>query len=175
MTRLALLSLIPFLLALLTFSSPTALQHALEYDGSIEINDSWGLDTDPIQLESIEVSPDPPKPGKDLTVKVKAIVSETIEVSAKYEGAYADVTVKLGLIKLLQKQFDVCDEARRANASVQCPVQPGSYAVEHTVALPKEIPKAKFMVSVRGFTANEDDMLCLDLKVDFLPKFPRMW
>jgi hypothetical protein len=27
------------------------------------------------------------------------------------EGAYADVTVKLGLIKLLQKRFDVCEEA----------------------------------------------------------------
>lgn len=26
-------------------------------------------------------------------------------------GAYADVTVKLGLIKLLQKRFDVCEEA----------------------------------------------------------------
>lgn len=27
------------------------------------------------------------------------------------EGAYADVTVKLGLVKLLQKRFDVCEEA----------------------------------------------------------------
>lgn len=27
------------------------------------------------------------------------------------EGAYADVTVKLGLIKLLHKQFDLCEEA----------------------------------------------------------------
>ena len=27
------------------------------------------------------------------------------------EGAYADVTVKLGLIKLLQKRFDLCEEA----------------------------------------------------------------
>jgi hypothetical protein len=29
--------------------------------------------------------------------------------SAQY-GAYVDVTVKLGLIKLLQKQFDMCEE-----------------------------------------------------------------
>jgi hypothetical protein len=27
------------------------------------------------------------------------------------DGAYADVTVKLGLIKLLHKQFDLCLEA----------------------------------------------------------------
>lgn len=27
------------------------------------------------------------------------------------DGAYADVVVKVGVIKLLQKEFDLCDEA----------------------------------------------------------------
>lgn len=27
------------------------------------------------------------------------------------EGAYADVEVKLGLVKILEKEFDVCEEA----------------------------------------------------------------
>lgn len=27
------------------------------------------------------------------------------------EGAYADVEVKLGLVKILEKTFDVCEEA----------------------------------------------------------------
>ena len=36
-------------------------------------------------------------------------VSRTESISQK--GAYADVTVKVGLIKLLKKQFDVCEEA----------------------------------------------------------------
>lgn len=36
---------------------------------------------DIVQIDSIEVVPDPPEPGKDLTVKVKATTSETIEVS----------------------------------------------------------------------------------------------
>lgn len=39
-----------------------------------------GLPTDAVQLESIQVSPDPPQPGKDLTVTVKAIVQREIEV-----------------------------------------------------------------------------------------------
>ena len=77
------------------------------------------------------------------------------------EGAYADVTVKLGLIKLLHKQFDVCEEAyvyigdirqlylliiedsRNANASVRCPVEKGYYEVEQMVTLPKEIPQGE--------------------------------
>lgn len=34
----------------------------------------------PVQIESIEVFPDPPEPGKNLTVTVRAIVLEEIEV-----------------------------------------------------------------------------------------------
>ncbi|KAF8974000.1 ML domain-containing protein [Flammula alnicola] len=144
--------------------------------GPVRTMDDWswencGLDTDPVEIESIEVFPDPPKPGEDLTVKVKGIAKEVVE-----EGAYADVTVKLGLVKLLQKTFDVCEEARNANASVQCPVEKGSYIVEQTVALPKEIPKAKFSVDVKGYTVEDIDLLCLKLKINFLKSpFPRLW
>ncbi|EAL21061.1 hypothetical protein CNBD4370 [Cryptococcus deneoformans B-3501A] len=139
-------------------------------DGPVRTENSWsyvdcGLATDAIQLKSIKVHPDPPVPGKNLTVTVEGDVLETIE-----EGAYVDVTVKLGLIKLLQKEFDVCDEARHANASVQCPVQPGPYTVTETVELPQEIPKAKFSVLVRGYTVDDEDMVCLDLFVDFMKK-----
>ncbi|WVR06303.1 phosphatidylglycerol/phosphatidylinositol transfer protein [Kwoniella sp. DSM 27419] len=139
-------------------------------DGTVRTFDSWsyvdcGLATDAVQIKSISVSPDPPVPGKNLTVEVEADVIQTID-----DGAYADVTVKLGLIKLLQKQFDVCEEARNANATVQCPVNPGPYKVKQTVELPKEIPKAKFSVQVRGYTAEEEDMVCLDLFVDFMKR-----
>ncbi|KAG8683322.1 Phosphatidylglycerol/phosphatidylinositol transfer protein [Ceratobasidium sp. 395] len=87
------------------------------------------------------------------------------------DGAYADVTVKLGLIKLLHKQFDVCEEARNNNVTVQCPVEPGEYVVMQTVTLPKETPKAKFAIDIKGFTSEEaldPDLVCLQLRVDFL-------
>ncbi|KAK7064148.1 Phosphatidylglycerol/phosphatidylinositol transfer protein [Favolaschia claudopus] len=152
-------------LASIFFLSTFLLASAWEYT-------DCGLPTNPIQLDSIEISPDPPLPGKDLTVTAKGIVTEVIE-----EGATADVTVKLGLVKLLQKKFDVCEEARKANASISCPVQPGPYEVVQTVALPKEIPKAKFTVIVRGFTAESEevDMLCLDLKIDFMKSLTSMF
>ncbi|KAF8622885.1 hypothetical protein AX15_006650 [Amanita polypyramis BW_CC] len=169
MARFAILSLIPLFLALCACATPTVPQFSLNPDGPVRTTSSWsytdcGLPSDPVQVESIEVSPDPPKPGHNLTIKAKGVVTEVIN-----EGAYADVTVKLGLVKLLHKQFDVCEEARKANVSVTCPVQPGPYTVEQTVMLPKEIPRAKFSVNVRAFTAEEEDMLCLDLKVDFFP------
>jgi hypothetical protein len=41
---------------------------------------SAGLSTDAIQIDSIIVSPDPPKPGEDMTVTVKASALEVVEV-----------------------------------------------------------------------------------------------
>ncbi|EIN14211.1 hypothetical protein PUNSTDRAFT_80380 [Punctularia strigosozonata HHB-11173 SS5] len=163
MTRLALLALYSLLLAGIARATP-AKQEAL---APVETKSGWsytdcGLPTDVIQIESIEVSPDPPEKGKDLTVKVIGTASDVIE-----DGAYADVTVKLGLVKLLQKRFDVCEEARNANASIQCPVEEGQHIVEQTVTLPNEIPNALFRVNVRGYTKDEEDMVCVDLAVDF--------
>jgi hypothetical protein len=39
-----------------------------------------GLPTDAIQLQSISLSPDPPKPGEDLTVTAVGLAQEVIEV-----------------------------------------------------------------------------------------------
>ena len=99
------------------------------------------------------------------------------------------MVVKLGLIKLLQKDFDICEEAyasplpfpcfpvanpfpsrsRNANATVQCPITPGSYDVSQTVELPKEIPRAKFSVNVLAYDKDDEDLACVNLFVDFLP------
>ncbi|CAO1629793.1 unnamed protein product [Sympodiomycopsis kandeliae] len=121
-----------------------------------------GQDDDLITVEKIAVSPDPPVPGKNLTVTAKGIVKGAIE-----EGAWADVTVKIGLIKLLSRRFDICEEAQKNNVSVQCPVQPGEYEITQVVELPREIPPAKFNVHVNAFGAQEEDLTCLDLAIDF--------
>ncbi|KAJ7136763.1 ML domain-containing protein [Mycena epipterygia] len=123
---------------------------------------SCGRPSDAIVLESIAVSPDPPVAGQDLTITVRGRTTQRIE-----DGAYADVAVRLGLIKLLNKQYDVCQQAQDKNVSVQCPIDKGVYEVVHTVALRKEIPPAQFHVAVRGYTDEDRGMLCLDLTVDF--------
>lgn len=78
--------------------------------------------------------------------------------------------MKLGLIKLLEKHFDLCEEARIANATVQCPVESGSYTVQHTVALPREIPReiAKFTAKIVGDTVDDEDLFCLDFLFNFM-------
>ncbi|KAJ7055693.1 ML domain-containing protein [Mycena amicta] len=145
-------------------------QRFIQNAGDVHTTAEWsfndcGLPSDIVQLESLEISPDPPVPGEELTINAKGKATRRIE-----EGATADVVVKLGLIKLLQKTFDICEEATKANASVTCPVEEGDYEVTQTVKLPKEIPPAKFTVSVRAFSVDDEDMLCLNLFANFMPK-----
>ncbi|KAG8790361.1 Phosphatidylglycerol/phosphatidylinositol transfer protein [Ceratobasidium sp. 428] len=137
----------------------------------VHTTNSWrwidnGLPTDAVQVKSIKLSPDPPQIGKDLTITARGVVTRRIE-----DGAYADVTVKLGLIKLLHKQFDICEEARNNNVTVQCPVEPDEYEVIQTVNLPKETPKAKFTIDVQAFATEESkepDLASLRIMVDFM-------
>jgi hypothetical protein len=54
--------------------------HAPQVKSVLYLNDSEGEPTDAVELLSFEVSPDPPVPGKDLTIKVKGIAHTRIEV-----------------------------------------------------------------------------------------------
>lgn len=58
--------------------------------------------------------------------------------------------------------------SRNANATLQCPIQPGHYDIIQTVELPREIPRAKFTVEARAFTQTDDDMACANIMIDFM-------
>lgn len=76
--------------------------------------------------------------------------------SVLQEGTYVDVTVKLGLIKLLSQCSDLCALVRENGAALQCPLEPGYHKIEHTVQLPHEIPPAKFNVHLTGTSQAEE-------------------
>lgn len=98
------------------------------------------------------------------------------------KGAFADVVVKLGLIKLIQKRFDICDELcvhlltqasfdlngiiqltsiwtcrDNTNATLKCPIEAGEHQIVQVVDLPAEIPKG--MSQRRGYRSS-----CADLQ-----------
>ncbi|EJU04326.1 hypothetical protein DACRYDRAFT_20895 [Dacryopinax primogenitus] len=115
-----------------------------------------------VNVQTLEVSPDPPEPGKPLTLHGTGKVNGLIE-----DGAYANVLVKAGYVIILKKRFDLCEEAVNNNFTVQCPIDEGYHEITQTVELPREIPKFKYAIQIRGFTADEEDMTCLDITIDF--------
>ena len=105
MARWSLFALLVAALAGLTQSKPLA-QDSLKDSNAIHTAESWaysncgesgafhgvvehaiesygppGGPTDVVNIQSLTVSPDPPKPGQNLTVHVSAYVSQVIEVS----------------------------------------------------------------------------------------------
>jgi hypothetical protein len=115
-----------------------------------------------VVLSDINVKPDPPVAGQNLTVYAKGTLNADLD-----EGSYADVVVKLGFIRLLSRRFDICELARENDAELQCPLKPGQYEITHTVELPREIPPARFNVHVSGKTQADVDLMCMDLSIDF--------
>ncbi|KAJ3528960.1 hypothetical protein NM688_g7923 [Phlebia brevispora] len=124
-----------------------------------------GYDDDPVNIDSIQISPDPPIAGQNLTVTVIGEVFNTVE-----DGAYADLVVKAGPIRILHREVDLCYEARAAQVNISCPVQPGQHQVRHTASLPSAIPRAKFDIDINAYTVDDDDLTCVKLWIDFRRK-----
>ncbi|KAK4521513.1 Rab-GAP TBC domain-containing protein [Mucor velutinosus] len=122
-------------------------------------DDSFVLD-----IKEVKVSPDIVQAGSELTIEASGTVKETVR-----EGAAATVVVKLGVVQLLRKTFDICDELEKHKDDVelQCPIEKGDLTVTQKITLPKEIPRGKFLVSVHAITDQEEPLACLLISVDF--------
>ncbi|WFD29283.1 hypothetical protein MSPP1_000290 [Malassezia sp. CBS 17886] len=128
-----------------------------------------------VAVESIELQPDPPQRGQNLTIRARGTVTSLID-----EGTFVDVDVRLGPWRVLSQRLDVCEEARSNNVSLQCPVDAGQYEVVHTVLLPSMIPPARLMparfsVHVSGATQDTKPLVCMDIGVSFLFLSLRAW
>ena len=103
--------------------------------------------------------------GQKVKVSASGNLTKVVE-----DGAYADVTVKLGLIKLLEKHLDLCEEARNAKEK-NCPYEAGSWNFEKEVDLPKEIPPTKFNIEMQAYTVDDEELIGMHGTVDFTKKF----
>jgi len=117
-------------------------------------------DHDLVQIESVDLSPNPPKAGKELVINAKGTVKEKIE-----EGAYVLLTVKYGLIRLISTKADLCEEV--GNVDLKCPLEAGEMEVSKKVDLPAEIPPGKYTVLADVYTADDVQITCLTATVSF--------
>ena len=115
---------------------------------------------DILTLESVDLDPNPPKPGKTLTVTAKGKLSETVK-----KGAKVHLQVKYGLITIIKQTADLCDTVK--NVDKKCPLEKGDVTIEKSVDLPKEIPPGKYNVIADAYTKDEDKITCLKASVEF--------
>ncbi|ODA76211.1 hypothetical protein RJ55_08056 [Drechmeria coniospora] len=114
---------------------------------------------DIVVVDRVDLSPNPPSPGRALVIKASGTVKKTIE-----KGAYINVVVKLGLITLINKKLDLCEQL--GNVNLQCPVQPGKLDITKSVDLPGAIPPGKYNVRADAYNANGEKMTCLSATLE---------
>ncbi|KAJ3087286.1 Phosphatidylglycerol/phosphatidylinositol transfer protein [Quaeritorhiza haematococci] len=125
-------------------------------DFTIQQTATWcGAEGDIFQLKSLVISPDPPKRGQSLDIMINGTLSEDI-----VPGAYAEVKVKLGLVKLFDGRIDFCEEIKQVGE--ECPIPKGPLGIAKTVDIPSELPPGRYMVHVTAHNADELPIACLD-------------
>jgi hypothetical protein len=84
-----------------------------------------------------------------LVIEATGTVKENIE-----EGAYVNLQVKYGLIRLINTKADLCEQLK--NVDLECPIERGRITIVKTVELPKEIPPVSLSLRCVSLTLETD-------------------
>ncbi|KAL2217877.1 Phosphatidylglycerol/phosphatidylinositol transfer protein [Thermoascus aurantiacus ATCC 26904] len=130
-------------------------------DGGLKVNGSNPLTycSDPsqniLQIDSVDLSPNPPVAGKTLTIHATGTFRETVD-----KGAKVLLQVRYGLIRLINQEADLCDQIE--NVDLQCPLEKGEMTLTKQFDLPKEIPPGKYFVTADVYTKDNRKVTCLE-------------
>ena len=105
-----------------------------------------------LHLDEVIVTPNPPVAGQNLTFTAVGTLDKTIE-----EGAYVEVEVRYGFIKLIHQTYDLCEEIVKVD--LQCPIKLGKQTITKNVEIPEEVPPGKYLVVARAYTKDDEYIL----------------
>ncbi|KAJ9201378.1 hypothetical protein DTO166G4_6322 [Paecilomyces variotii] len=108
-----------------------------------------------LQIDSVDLSPNPPQPGQNLTIVAKGTFREKVE-----QGSKVLLQVKYGLIRLINQEADLCEQIE--NVDLHCPLEKGEMTFTKDVQLPKEIPPGKYSVLADVYTDDKRKITCLE-------------
>lgn len=117
-------------------------------------------ETQILELTSLVISPNPPVKGENLTVSGVGFLSADVT-----EGAYVEVDVRYGYIKLLHQTFDLCEEM--GEVDLECPLEKGVHQITKSVEIPAEVPPGKYVVYARAYTKDDEFIACITASVEF--------
>ncbi|KAF2996729.1 Phosphatidylglycerol/phosphatidylinositol transfer protein [Curvularia kusanoi] len=113
-----------------------------------------------LQIEKVDLDPNPPKPGEKLSIKASGDFKEEVG-----EGSKMHLQVKYGLITLINQERDACDTIEQAD--LKCPLKKGELSLTKDVDLPREIPPGTYTVLADVYTEDGDKITCLTAKIAF--------
>jgi len=112
-----------------------------------------------LEIEKVDLDPNPPQPGSTLTIKAKGNFKE------KIEGGKMHLQVKYGLITLINQDADLCETIGKADLT--CPLEKGEMSLTKDVDLPQQIPPGTYTVLADVFDQDGKKITCLTSKITF--------
>jgi len=113
-----------------------------------------------LEIYEVNLDPNPPKAGENLTIVATGTLKEDIE-----EGAEATVEIKYGYVRLPPQKIDICESIRALNKT--CPIKKGDIEISTVVKLPDQVPPGKYWVKANAYTKANDLITCLEADVTF--------
>ncbi|GAB7352038.1 hypothetical protein MBLNU459_g2550t1 [Dothideomycetes sp. NU459] len=137
-----------------------ALEEAFPVPGDNPLAFCAKPDDNILEIEKVDLSPNPPSAGDTLTIKASGIFHEDVE-----EGAKVHLQVKYGLIRIINQEADLCDNVK--NVDLECPLKKGPMTLTKDVELPKEIPPGKYTVLADVYDKDQKKITCLQATIIF--------
>ncbi|KAJ3106190.1 hypothetical protein HDU97_006823 [Phlyctochytrium planicorne] len=116
---------------------------------------SCGTPTDLLSITELTVVPEQPKKGKEVTLKAVGDLKESVG-----KGALMKAQVKMGPIKLLDVEMDLCEKLEGIGKS--CPLPAGETVIEQTFTIPYEVPPGRYSVHIDILTKDRDSVACIN-------------
>ncbi|KAI9297371.1 hypothetical protein K502DRAFT_280586, partial [Neoconidiobolus thromboides FSU 785] len=98
-----------------------------------------GSPSDAFLVSKVALFPRLPERGQNVTVTITGTAQQQI-----IEGTKAHVIAKLGLITVIEKDYDFCKEIEEG--STKCPIQKGDNVIIKVVEVPANIPSGRYVV-----------------------------
>ncbi|KAI9888093.1 MAG: Phosphatidylglycerol/phosphatidylinositol transfer protein [Watsoniomyces obsoletus] len=114
-------------------------------------------------IEHVNLNPNPPVPGQNLTIEAAGVFKKEVE-----KGAYVHLSVKYGLIRIVQTTADLCEQIENVHDDdFKCPIEPGESKLNKTIELPAQIPPGTYTVEADIFSKHDEHIVCLTAHVEF--------
>lgn len=126
------------------------------------VGDIWtncGKAGDPVKINKVTITPDPPEKGKSLTVDANITLSEEVTKGD------IKLTIKYGIIPIISMDLQLCDEVKAIG--LQCPLEPKTYDGKLSVDIPSAIPGGHYSGNVEVTDQNGKELSCIDLDLHF--------
>eukprot|EP00003_Mantamonas_plastica_P008405 TRINITY_DN1735_c0_g1_i3.p3 TRINITY_DN1735_c0_g1~~TRINITY_DN1735_c0_g1_i3.p3 ORF type:complete len:155 (+),score=45.07 TRINITY_DN1735_c0_g1_i3:44-466(+) len=120
--------------------------------------DIWsfcGTSADHLKIGSVQITPDPPQKGANITVAASGTLDEQVT------GGSAVVKLYYSGIKILDHTYDLCT----LDPQIKCPFPQGTNTLKVSEMIPSDAPGGHYTGSVNLNDQNNTEITCI--KLDF--------